>query len=35
MCASLVEELKVDSDLKCRIAREAATLLYFGFEKEY
>jgi len=30
-----VEELKVDSDLKCRIAREAATLLYFGFEKEY
>lgn len=30
-----MEELKVDSDLKCRIAREAATLLYFGFEKEY
>ena len=23
------------SDLKCRVAREAATLLYFGAEKEY
>ena len=23
------------ADLKCKIAREAATLLYFGFEKEY
>jgi len=27
--------LIVDSDLKCRVAREAATLLYFGAEKEY
>jgi predicted nucleotidyltransferase len=27
--------LTVDSDLKCRVAREAATLLYFGAEKEY
>jgi len=27
--------LKVDSDLRCRIAKEAATLLYFGSEKEY
>ncbi len=24
-----------NSDLKCRVAREAATLLYFGAEKEY
>ncbi|MGD0644338.1 MAG: nucleotidyltransferase domain-containing protein [Candidatus Bathyarchaeia archaeon] len=24
-----------DFDLKCRVAREAATLLYFGAEKEY
>jgi predicted nucleotidyltransferase len=24
-----------DSQLKCRVAREAATLLYFGAEKEY
>jgi predicted nucleotidyltransferase len=29
------EELNVDSDLRCKIAREAATLLYFGAEKEY
>ena len=29
------EELNVDSDLRCKIAREAATLLYFGVEKEY
>jgi predicted nucleotidyltransferase len=29
------EELNVDSDLRCKIAREAATLLYFGSEKEY
>ena len=27
--------MKVDSDLRCRIAKEAATLLYFGSEKEY
>ena len=27
--------LTVDSDLKCRVAREAATLLYYGAEKEY
>jgi predicted nucleotidyltransferase len=27
--------LIVDFDLKCRVAREAATLLYFGGEKEY
>jgi predicted nucleotidyltransferase len=27
--------LIVDLDLKCRVAREAATLLYFGAEKEY
>jgi len=27
--------LNIDPDLKCKIAREAATLLYFGFEKEY
>lgn len=35
MYSSLGEELNVDPDLKCKIAREAATLLYFGFEKEY
>jgi predicted nucleotidyltransferase len=30
------EELKANSlDLKCKIAREAATLLYYGAEKEY
>jgi predicted nucleotidyltransferase len=29
------EALNVDSDLRCKIAREAATLLYFGAEKEY
>ena len=30
------EELKIGfMDLKCKIAREAATLLYFGAEKEY
>jgi predicted nucleotidyltransferase len=29
------EELNVDSDLRCKIAREAATLLYFGAENEY
>jgi predicted nucleotidyltransferase len=29
------EKLNVDSDLRCKIAREAATLLYFGAEKEY
>ena len=27
--------MSVDFDLKCRVAREAATLLYFGAEKEY
>jgi predicted nucleotidyltransferase len=27
--------LDVHSDLRCKIAREAATLLYFGAEKEY
>jgi len=27
--------MTVDFDLKCRVAREAATLLYFGAEKEY
>jgi len=27
--------MSVDFDLKCRVAREAATLLYFGPEKEY
>jgi hypothetical protein len=27
--------LTVDFDVKCRVAREAATLLYFGAEKEY
>ena len=27
--------MNVDSDLRCKIAREAATLLYFGAEKEY
>ncbi len=35
MYSSLGEELNIDPDLKCKIAREAATLLYFGFEKEY
>jgi predicted nucleotidyltransferase len=29
------EELNVDSDLRCKIAKEAATLLYFGAENEY
>jgi len=29
------EALNVDSDVRCKIAREAATLLYFGAEKEY
>ncbi len=29
------EALSFESDLKCRVAREAATLLYFGAEKEY
>jgi predicted nucleotidyltransferase len=29
------EELNVDSDIRHKIAREAATLLYFGAEKEY
>jgi predicted nucleotidyltransferase len=33
--SSFGEELNIDSDLKCKVAREAATLLYFGFEKEY
>jgi len=33
--ASHGEALNVDSDLRCKIAREAATLLYFGAEKEY
>lgn len=27
--------MTLDSDLKCRVAREAATLLYFGAEEEY
>ena len=27
--------MKVDSELRCRTAKEAATLLYFGSEKEY
>jgi predicted nucleotidyltransferase len=27
--------MNVDPDLRCKIAREAATLLYFGAEKEY
>ncbi len=27
--------MNFDSDLRCKIAREAATLLYFGAEKEY
>jgi predicted nucleotidyltransferase len=35
MYSSLGEELNIDPDLKCKIAREAANLLYFGFEKEY
>ena len=29
------EALNVTSDLRCKIAREAATLLFFGAEKEY
>lgn len=29
------DALSFDSELKCRVAREAATLLYFGAEKEY
>jgi len=29
------ESLNVDSHLRCKVAREAATLLYFGTEKEY
>ena len=29
------EALNTDSDLRCKIAKEAATLLYFGAEKEY
>ncbi len=29
------EVLSVQSDLRCRVAREAAVLLYFGAEKEY
>jgi len=29
------EALSIDSELKSRVAREAATLLYFGAEKEY
>ena len=33
--ASHGEALNADSDLRCKIAREAATLLYFGAEKEY
>jgi predicted nucleotidyltransferase len=33
--ASLGEALKADSNLRCKIAKEAATLLYFGAEKEY
>lgn len=33
--SSFGEELNVDADLKSKITREAATLLYFGFEKEY
>jgi len=33
--ASHGEALNVDSDLRRKIAREAATLLYFGAEKEY
>ncbi len=33
--ASNGEALNTDSDLRCKIAKEAATLLYFGAEKEY
>jgi predicted nucleotidyltransferase len=33
--ASHGEALNVDSDSRCKIAREAATLLYSGAEKEY
>jgi predicted nucleotidyltransferase len=29
------EKLNTDSDVRCKIAREAATLLYFGAAKEY
>lgn len=29
------EALNADADLRCKIAKEAATLLYFGAEKEY
>ncbi len=29
------EALNVDSDLRCKTAKEAATFLYFGAEKEY
>jgi predicted nucleotidyltransferase len=29
------EKLNADSDVRCKIAREAATLLYFGAAKEY
>jgi predicted nucleotidyltransferase len=29
------EALNADSNLRCKIAKEAATLLYFGAEKEY
>ena len=35
MTETIGEYLSVDFDLKCRVAREAATLLYFGAEKEY
>jgi len=31
----MVKALNADSDLRCKIAKEAATLLYFGAEKEY
>ena len=33
--ASYGEALTVNFDLRCKVAREAATLLYFGAEKEY
>jgi predicted nucleotidyltransferase len=29
------EAVNADSDLRCKVAKEAATLLYFGAEKEY
>jgi len=35
ICPLHGEALNFDSDLRCKIAREAATLLYFGAEKEY